>query len=138
MYTTALINLSIALNSDAFRGLSVALLIFIFILYFVNRGFTLWRIATGAQSPLHDQAADMARFLKRSIARHSMKAQTGRLRAVDPSEKRYYEEYAESRVTFEAHADTGLWSQQVVNAGTTAHIEDVCSWMQQCLAPENA
>lgn len=97
-----------------------------------------WRIATGAQSPLHDQAADMARFLKRSIARHSMKAQTGRLRAVDPSEKRYYEEYAESRVTFEAHADTGLWSQQVVNAGTTAHIEDVGSWMQQCLAPENA
>lgn len=40
-------NLSIALNSDAFLGLSAALLIFMFILYFMNWGFTLWRIATG-------------------------------------------------------------------------------------------
>ena len=47
MYTTALMNLSIALNSDAFLGLSAALLIFMFILYFMNWGFTLWRIATG-------------------------------------------------------------------------------------------
>jgi hypothetical protein len=45
--TTALINLSIALNSDAFRGLSAALLVFLVILYFMNWGFTIWRLVTG-------------------------------------------------------------------------------------------
>ncbi|KAF2995892.1 hypothetical protein E8E13_004694 [Curvularia kusanoi] len=47
VYTTALINLSIALNSTVFRGFSAAMLIFLFILYFMNWGFTIWRIATG-------------------------------------------------------------------------------------------
>lgn len=42
-----MINLSIALNSDAFRGLSAALLIILVVLYFMNWGFTIWRIATG-------------------------------------------------------------------------------------------
>lgn len=47
VYTTALINLSIALNSDVFRGFSAALLIILVILYFMNWGFTLWRLFTG-------------------------------------------------------------------------------------------
>ncbi|XPS74886.1 hypothetical protein M3J09_006998 [Ascochyta lentis] len=47
VFTTALINLSIALNSDAFRGLSAALLIFLVILYLMNWGFTIWRLVTG-------------------------------------------------------------------------------------------
>ncbi|UPX11034.1 uncharacterized protein EKO05_0001660 [Ascochyta rabiei] len=47
VYTTALINLSIAMNSDAFRGLSAALLIFLVILYFMNWGFTIGRLVTG-------------------------------------------------------------------------------------------
>jgi len=42
-----LINLSIALDSDAFRGLSAALLVVLVILYFMNWGFTLWRVFTG-------------------------------------------------------------------------------------------
>lgn len=42
-----MINLSIAMNSDAFRGLSAALLIFIVVLYLMNWGFTIWRIASG-------------------------------------------------------------------------------------------
>ncbi|KAJ4986666.1 malic acid transport [Stagonosporopsis vannaccii] len=47
VYTTALINLSISLNSDAFRGLAAALLIILVILYLMNWGFTLWRLLTG-------------------------------------------------------------------------------------------
>ncbi|KAF2632129.1 hypothetical protein BU25DRAFT_445259 [Macroventuria anomochaeta] len=47
VYTTALINLSIALNSDAFRGFSATLLILLVLLYFMNWGFTIWRLVTG-------------------------------------------------------------------------------------------
>lgn len=47
VYTTGLINLSIALNSDAFRGFAAALLIFMVILYLMNWGFTIWRLVTG-------------------------------------------------------------------------------------------
>ncbi|KAH6461449.1 hypothetical protein HBI59_060400 [Parastagonospora nodorum] len=47
VFTTALLNLSISLNSSAFRGLTAALLIFLFILYFVNWGGTIWRVSQG-------------------------------------------------------------------------------------------
>ncbi|KAF3043148.1 hypothetical protein E8E12_004626 [Didymella heteroderae] len=47
VYTTGLINLSIALDSDAFRGFAAALLIFLIILYLMNWGFTIWRLVTG-------------------------------------------------------------------------------------------
>ncbi|CAN9148454.1 unnamed protein product [Alternaria alternata] len=46
VYTTGLLNLSISLNSTAFRGFTTALLIFMFIIYFVNWGGTLYRIYT--------------------------------------------------------------------------------------------
>lgn len=95
-----------------------------------------WNITTGAQSPLRDQAAELSKVLRRSIARHAMKAQTGRTRAHDPSEKRYYEEYAESRVLFNSQSDTGLWSQQLSGTGARTHIENVGTWMKQCLAPD--
>jgi hypothetical protein len=47
VFTTALLNLSIALNSAAFRGLTAALLIFMFIIYFGNWAGTIWRISQG-------------------------------------------------------------------------------------------
>jgi hypothetical protein len=46
VYTTALLNLSISLNSTAFRGLTAALLIFLLIIYFINWGGTIYRIYT--------------------------------------------------------------------------------------------
>lgn len=95
-----------------------------------------WNITTGAQSPLLDQAAELSKVLRRSVARHALKSQTGRTRAHDPAEKRYYEEYAESRVCFESRADTGLWSQQLSEGGGTAHVDSVGAWMKQRLAPE--
>jgi acetyl esterase/lipase len=95
-----------------------------------------WNITTGAQSPLHDQTAELSKVLRRSIARHAMKSQTGRTRAHDPSEKQYYEEYAESRVLFDSHPDTGLWSEQLSEPEGTTNIKNAGSWMKQCLAPE--
>jgi hypothetical protein len=47
VYTTALLNLSIALDAPAFRGLVAALVIFMFILYFGNWAGTAWRISQG-------------------------------------------------------------------------------------------
>ncbi|KAJ4380750.1 hypothetical protein N0V86_004112 [Didymella sp. IMI 355093] len=47
VYTTGLINLSVALNSEVFRGFSAALLIFLVIIYLMNWGFTIWRLVTG-------------------------------------------------------------------------------------------
>ncbi|KAJ9618651.1 hypothetical protein H2203_008853 [Taxawa tesnikishii (nom. ined.)] len=42
--TTALINLSVAMDSPAFRGLSTALLLFLLIIYFYNLVMTLYKI----------------------------------------------------------------------------------------------
>ncbi|KAF3037112.1 hypothetical protein E8E12_006842 [Didymella heteroderae] len=95
-----------------------------------------WNITTGSQSPLHDQAAELSKVLRRSIARHAMKSQTGRTRAHDPSEKQYYDEYATSKVLFHSLPDTGLWSQQLSETAGTTRIENVGSWMKHCLAPE--
>ncbi|KAL1596397.1 hypothetical protein SLS60_009043 [Paraconiothyrium brasiliense] len=47
VFTTSLMNLSIAMNSPGFRGLSAALLIFLLIIYFFNLGFSIYRIVTG-------------------------------------------------------------------------------------------
>jgi hypothetical protein len=47
VFTTALINLSIAMESSGFRGLATALLIFLLLIYFYNLFFTLYRVYTG-------------------------------------------------------------------------------------------
>ncbi|KAH6629285.1 Alpha/Beta hydrolase protein [Boeremia exigua] len=97
-----------------------------------------WNITTGAQSPLHDQAAELSKLLRRSIARHAVKSQTGRTKAHDPTEKQYYEEYAEERVQFDSFADAGLWSEQQLSAEGSKHIESIGSWMKHNMSPENA
>ncbi|KAF2644526.1 hypothetical protein P280DRAFT_173589 [Massarina eburnea CBS 473.64] len=47
VYTTALLNLSKAMDSSGFRGLTAALLVFLLIVYFVNLFMTAYRIFTG-------------------------------------------------------------------------------------------
>lgn len=98
----------------------------------------IWNITTGTQSPLHDQTAELAKLLRRSIARHTLKSQTGRIRAHDPTEKQYYNDYAESRVLLTSQPDTGLWTQQVLDKKSPGRVAEVGSWMKQCLAPEHA
>jgi hypothetical protein len=58
VFTTALLNLSIALDSPVFRGLTAALLVFLFIVYFVNWGGTLWRIWQGVALGIPQQRED--------------------------------------------------------------------------------
>ena len=96
-----------------------------------------WNITTGSQSPLQDQAAELSKVLRRSIARHAMKSQTGRTRAHDPTEKQYYDEYARERVLFNSHPDMGLWTQQQLDTDQQTHVQDIGSWMKQCLAPDS-
>lgn len=97
-----------------------------------------WHITTGAESPLQDQASELSRLLRRSIARHSMKSQTGRTRAHDPTEKQYYEEYAQGRVQFDSLPEAGLWTQQLIAAKSSQHIMNVGTWMKHCLSPAHA
>ncbi|KAJ4983664.1 hypothetical protein SVAN01_10822 [Stagonosporopsis vannaccii] len=97
-----------------------------------------WNITTGSESPLHDQASELSKVLRRSVARHAIKSHTGRTRAHDPLEKQYYDEYAEGRVRFQSQLDTGLWTQQLLGAQGSHHIEDVATWMKHCLCPERA
>lgn len=94
-----------------------------------------WNITTGSQSPLQDQAAELSKVLKRSIARHTMKSQTGRTRAHDPTEKQYYDDYAQGRVLFNSHPDTGLWSQEQLDTYRQARVHGIGSWLKQHLAP---
>lgn len=58
VFTTALLNLSNALNSSALRGITTALLIFMFLVYFVNWGCTLRRIYTGEALGVPQQRAE--------------------------------------------------------------------------------
>lgn len=46
--TTAWLELASSMDSPAFRGLTSALTVFIFIAYFINLGFTLWGIGNGS------------------------------------------------------------------------------------------
>lgn len=97
-----------------------------------------WNITTGNESPLLDQASELSKLLRRSVARHAMKSQTGRTRAHDPTEKQHYEEYAEERVRFGLQTETGLWTQQLLGAEGSRHITDMGTWMKDRLSPEHA
>ncbi|KAF2995391.1 hypothetical protein E8E13_004357 [Curvularia kusanoi] len=104
-----------------------------------------WRITTGSQSPLNDQAAELAKVLRRSIARHSMKSATGRTRAHDSAEKQFYEDYAEERVAFASlEGGVGLWTMQQQafgigngngngDKGSSTGVGEVGAWMKQQL-----
>jgi hypothetical protein len=73
VFTTGLLNLSTSLNSTAFRGFTTALLIFMFILYFVNWGGTLYRLYTGQALGLPQQREEedeQARQKKEKIDRY--------------------------------------------------------------------
>jgi hypothetical protein len=73
VFTTALLNISIALNSTAFRGLTAALLIFLLIIYFVSWGFMLWRIYQGVALGIPQQREEedqQAREKKETMDRY--------------------------------------------------------------------
>jgi hypothetical protein len=73
VFTTALLNLSVALNSAAFRGFTAALLIFLFIVYFGNWAATIWRIWQGTALGIpqqREQEDEQAREKKERMDRY--------------------------------------------------------------------
>jgi hypothetical protein len=95
-----------------------------------------WHVTTGEHNPLFDQTIELVKMIRRSVARQTLKSQSGRSRWHDASEKEMYEEYAEQRVHTSTYLGTALWSQHHDNPSWKAHIEIVGSWMKHRLAPE--
>jgi acetyl esterase/lipase len=94
-----------------------------------------WNITTGLQSPLSDSALELAKMVRRSIARQTMRAHTGRSRWHDAAEKKQYEDFAYGRVHVNTHRGIGLWCQQNNNPEWKSRVEEVGAWMRQRLDP---
>ncbi|KAH7119606.1 Alpha/Beta hydrolase protein [Dendryphion nanum] len=92
-----------------------------------------FHITTGSQSPLLDQAAELAKGIKRSIARQTLRARTARVHWQDPAEKEKFEAYAEERVQLNTLNGVGLWSLPDGKSDTNAQIHHLGAWMRQCL-----
>lgn len=100
-----------------------------------NIRFPSWNIMTGEESPLYDQAKELARHLRRSAARHALKSYASRTRWIDKNEKALYEENAEKKVQFDPiSSKLGLWTQSEGNEDGRQHIHDVGSWMRSKLS----
>ncbi|KAH8722931.1 Alpha/Beta hydrolase protein [Phaeosphaeriaceae sp. PMI808] len=92
-----------------------------------------WNITTGKTSPLHDQAKELTKVLRRSVARHSLKAHAGRTRWHDASEKAMYEENAEQRILFNTLDGFSLWSEQIDSEDGGQNVQNLGTWMKQHL-----
>jgi hypothetical protein len=93
-----------------------------------------WHINTGSQSPLLDQTSELAKLIKRSIARYSLRSRTARTMWHDPAEKEKYEAYAEEAVQLHTSEGLGLWTMSD-GLNPSSQIENVGLWMKHCLAP---
>lgn len=96
-----------------------------------------WRITTGSKSMLSDQALELVKVLRRSIARQSLKSHTGRSRWHDSSEKASYEELAAERVHLSTIDSTGLWSHSTHNPDAISSIQESGLWIKEQLEPGN-
>lgn len=94
-----------------------------------------WRITSGLQSPLLDQTSDLTKMIRRSVARHTLKNRTGRVRWHDPSEREYFENYAKGRVLMETFDGVGLWTDQENNGQWQTQVEQTGTWMKKALEP---
>ena len=96
-----------------------------------------WNITTGSQSPLSDQATELARVLKRSIARHMLRSLAGRTRWFDATEKEQYEHRAQQRIQTNVSQGLGLWTQQHDNLDWKSDVEKVAAWIKAHLKPDS-
>ncbi|EOA88237.1 uncharacterized protein SETTUDRAFT_108006, partial [Exserohilum turcica Et28A] len=100
-----------------------------------NLTMPVWNITTGLQSPLSDSALELARMIRRTIARHTMKTHTGRSRWHDDAEKKQYEELAHGRVQVNSHPGLGLWTEQSDAPESQSRLQHVGAWIKQRLDP---
>ena len=92
-----------------------------------------WNITYGLHSLLSDQAIELAKMTRRSIARQTLKAHSGRTRWHDATEKEKYDELAQERVQLNACEGTGLWTQQDDTPNWTANVQEIGAWMKHHL-----
>jgi acetyl esterase/lipase len=103
-------------------------------------GFSLslpaWQVTTGTESPLLDQASELTKMLKRSVARQTLRNHSGRGRYFDASEKEKYEAHADTRVHLNEVEGVGLWTQQDADSPWKANVERMGHWMKESLKPD--
>jgi hypothetical protein len=75
------------MNSDAFRGLSAALLVLLVILYFMNWAFTIWRLVTGVALGIPQQREE-----EDEEAKKKAKEEHERLYGLSPRQRKEREE----------------------------------------------
>ncbi|KAF2192988.1 alpha/beta-hydrolase [Zopfia rhizophila CBS 207.26] len=90
-------------------------------------------ITTGSRSPLFDQASELAKLMKRSIARQALRSRSARTKWQDPTEKARYEEYAEQRVRMSMVDGVGLWTQPEDTDIWKTSMASVGAWMREIL-----
>lgn len=93
----------------------------------------LFSITAGTNSPLLDQASELAKVMKRTVARHTLKTHAGRVQWHDPSEKAQYEEMAQDRVQSNLVPGVGLWTRQDHNPNWRLQVEEVGAWLKKSL-----
>jgi acetyl esterase/lipase len=95
-------------------------------------GLPSWTITTGTESPLSDQAAELKKVLRRSIARHALKAHAGRTKWYDAAERKMFEEHAEEKVLLSENPGVGLWTEHTNDRWKT-NVQNVGTWMKERL-----
>lgn len=98
-----------------------------------KQSFPVWTITTGLHSPLSDQSAELAKAIRRSMARHMLKTHSGRARWHDVAEKERYEDVAFGQVHLNVMPGVGLWSRQDDNPEWKNSVEEVGIWMRRGL-----
>lgn len=95
-----------------------------------------WDITIGLESPLTEQAAELTKVLRRSVARQHLKSYAGRTRWHDATEKERYEEYATGIVHLNEVAGLGLWTEQS-DKTWKSNIQRIGKWMKERLESGN-
>ncbi|KAF2638636.1 hypothetical protein P280DRAFT_371247, partial [Massarina eburnea CBS 473.64] len=96
----------------------------------------LWQVTTGTESPLLDQATELTKKLRRSIARCEFKKREGRLgdgRRYTREEDEIYKAYAKTRVKMNTVNGIGLWTQQDPDSPWKENVERMGHFMQEKL-----
>jgi len=92
-----------------------------------------WHVTTGDESPLLDQATELTKMLRRSVARQMLKSYAGRTRWQDANEKKMYGEKALERVQMDTRPGLGLWTHCEDSQDGQKSIRSVGAWMKDCL-----
>jgi acetyl esterase/lipase len=91
-----------------------------------------WTITTGTESPLSDQAAELTKVLRRSIARHALKAHAGRTKWYDATERKMFEEHAKEKILLNETPGVGLWTEHTDDRWKV-NVQNIATWMKERL-----